>query len=89
MRVLPGRGTSKGPRGDTGFSLFAHQIVISVNMLGGELKCQRMSGADYDKIKGSFTDVLELLRDYLPDGFIPESAHSIAATFDRANKLAT
>jgi len=47
-----------------------------------------MSGADYDKIKGSFADLLDLLRDYLPDGFIPESAHSIADTFDRANKLA-
>ena len=52
--------------------------VISVKMLGGELKCQRMSGTDYDKIKGSFADLLALLRDYLPDGFIPESAHSIA-----------
>src|SRR6266478_5346220 len=88
MRVLPGRGTSKGPRGDTGFSLFTHEIVMSVKMLGGELTCQRMSGADYDKIKGSFADLLDLLRDYLPDDFIPESAHSIADTFDRANKSA-
>ena len=88
MKGLPGRGTSKGPRADTGFALFTTQIVISVKVLGGELTCQRMSGADYDKIKGSFADLLDILRDYLPDGFIPNSAHSIAATFDRANKMA-
>jgi hypothetical protein len=47
-----------------------------------------MSGADHDKIKHSFADLLEALRDYLPDGFIPASAHSIVATFKRANKSA-
>jgi hypothetical protein len=88
MRVLPARGTPTRPRGDTGFSLFTHHIVISVKMLGGELKCQRMSGGDYDKIKGSYAEVLELLHDYLPDGFIPKSAHSIVKTFEFANKSA-
>ena len=47
-----------------------------------------MSGADYDKIKGSYAEVLELLRDYLPEGFIPKSAHSIVKTFEVANKSA-
>jgi hypothetical protein len=88
MKGLPGRGTSKGPRAHPGFVLFTTQIVIWVKVLGGELKCQRMNGADYDKVKGSFADLLDILRDYLPDGFIPNSAHSIAATFDRANKSA-
>jgi hypothetical protein len=88
MNGLPGKGASKGPRADTGFGLFITQIVICIKLLGGELKCQRMSGADYDKVKGSFADLLDILRDYLPDGFIPNSAHSIATTFDRANKSA-
>jgi hypothetical protein len=87
IRGLPGRGTAKGPRGDTGFSLFTHEIVIGINVYGGELTCERMSGADHDKIKGSFADLLDVLREYLPD-FIPQSAHSIVATFNRANKSA-
>jgi hypothetical protein len=78
MRLLPGRGTAKGLRGDTGFSLFTHSVVIGAKVLGGELTCQRMSGADHDKIKGSFADLLVLV-DYLPS-FIPDSAHSIVAT---------
>jgi hypothetical protein len=64
-------------------------VVLYVKGLGGkQLTCQRMSGADYDKIKGSYPEVLELLHDYLPDGFIPKSAHSMVKTFEFANKLA-
>ena len=45
-----------------------------------------MSGPDHDKIKGSFADVLELLRKYLPTAFIPGSARAIANTFELADK---
>jgi hypothetical protein len=64
-------------------------VVLYVKGLGGkQLTCQRMSGADYDKIKESYPEVLELLQDYLPDGFIPKSDISIVKTFEFANKLA-
>ena len=85
-RGLPGRGILKGPRGDTGFRQLTHQIVISVRILGGRLTCKRMSGTDHDKVKGSFADVLELLRKYLPTAFIPGSARAIANTFELADK---
>jgi hypothetical protein len=73
--------TRSGP-----FDVFVSRIVVPTIFLGGKLTCDLM--LETKIAKGSFVAMLELLREYLPEGFIPKSDRAVIDAFRRAKQSA-
>jgi hypothetical protein len=71
---LPERGRPVGATGSgMGRDYFIMRLEFATLAAGGKLSL------DKNARKGTLIDALELLRDYLPDGFVPRSVHPYAS----------